>query len=150
MHKLTRDNLEVFARWTMEVVAADRFALALEANLPRTPDEGVYHALTNTAFFTLALDIYQGNAISDASDYLRAARLAGFEREGDMKEDSDIHTVTWQYTASENSAVGLKVMLHFSQDAGAACRYVKIGTKTVDDMKLLCGDELVEFQANES
>ncbi len=152
MHKSTKAELETLARWTEETVAADHFAILLEDCLPasRLEEGGMYHALGND-FGVLGLNVYNADSVHDSAHYLRATRLAGFKRAGDVEESPSGNSVSWRYTLKDDGReIRLTVTLHFRVDENASCQYVQVGEKTVPDMKLLCGDELKEWQALDS
>lgn len=134
MHKTTERDLETLFRWVQDVVRADSYACALQNELP--------DAVLTSGFGDLALHI-EADSISGAVPLLRAARAVGFSRDGPLTEDAANQTTIWNYTADE---VKLKVVLRLRNND--YCRYVQVGTKQVPDMRLLCGAELEEWEAN--
>lgn len=147
MHKTTNHCLNQIAEWTRDVMRADHYAVTVEAALPERKDTGEYGDLVSI-YGDLHLNVHQANSISAVKPYLKAVRSAGFKRLGKPEQDSNRNTVTWNYEAKEaDGRVVLDVVLHFKTDESAACRYVTVGEKTVPDMKLMCGDELTEWDA---
>lgn len=154
MHPTTKDNLASMASWTADIVRADRFVLALTADLPEEIEGQPWHDLANS-FGSLTLNLREANSVAQITPYLRLARQCGFVREGDRKEDDINNAVTWNYYATlegDVKRVHLTVVLHLKAAAEAAddgCRYVQVGVKEVPDMKLLCAEELKAFIATE-
>lgn len=133
--------------WTRDIMRADHYAVTVEAALPERKDTGEYGDLVSI-YGDLNLNVHQANSISAVKPYLKAVRSAGFKRLGKPEQDPKTDTVRWKYEVREDDGcVMLDVVLHFKTDESAACRYVTVGEKTVPDMKLMCGDELAEWDA---
>ena len=151
MHKLTQEALtsvgETLARWSADIVRADRYMVAIEANLPEKDEEtSSYHSF-GTNYGDLQLDLYQAEKVAEIGPYMRAVRYAGFKRKS-KSEDAASGTVTWEYEAEENGdTVSIRVRLHLTMGPAAACRYVETGKREVPVMELLCGEELDAWNA---
>ena len=148
MHPTTRNDLETLATWTVEVVTADRFAVALQAGIPERADKGSY-ATIDGSFGNLSLNLYEADNLDEITPYLHHVRTCGFKREGIPEEDGSAGTMTWRYFATvegQDQRQQLTVRLYLKQE-GASCRYVEIGKKEVPDMKLMCGEELAAWDA---
>lgn len=148
MHKLTKESLDTLARWNLDSVRADPYLLALQAALPKREDTGIYGAL-GTNFGILALSIYEAPDVGSAAPFLRAVRSAGFERVEGPVEYPDEQAVRWEYKACPemDEDIILNITLRLKQGENASCRYVSVGEKTVPDMRLLCGEALAEWEA---
>ena len=150
MHKLTESDLDTLARWAKDVVRADRYLTALQEHLPADVEDGIYASLSGN-FGRISLTIWQADGIPDATPYLRAVREAGFERVGKPSEDHAAKSLTWQYRIKEGEdEIPLAVSLRLKAEGGGHCRYVQVGVKEVPEMKLLCGEELAEYEAREA
>ena len=150
MHETTQSNLETLARWTADTARADRYVTNLQERLPADVEDGIYASFGNS-FGNLSLTIYEADAISDVTPYLRAVREAGFERLGEAKENPTADAVSWQYRIKEgDKMVTLGVSLNLKSSGGGHCRYVQVGVKEVPEMKLICGEELAEYEAREA
>lgn len=154
MHPTTKDNLATMAKWTADVVRADRFVLALTAGLPAEVEGQPWHDLTNS-FGDIGLNLREANSVAQITPYLRLARQCGFVRQGKRMEDDVANTVTWVYhakTAEDERRVQMTVTLHLKAAAEAAddgCRYVQVGVREVPDMRLLCADDLKAWNATQ-
>ncbi len=154
MHRITKNELESLARWTQQTANGDSFAIALQAGIPER-GEGSYASLTGN-FGSLSLDLYEAESLDEITPYLQLACTVGFKREGEghPEEDSAAGTMTWRCVApiegEDTRQQRLAIRLHLKQGA-VSCRYVEIGKKEVPDMKLLCGQELEDWnKANPS
>lgn len=156
MHKTTNEQLSTIARWTREIAAADSVATELDAvAIEQTGDCDTWSSIGNS-LGTLTVFIYDALAIADASPTLRKLRQLGFKRQGKPTEKPDDGTIEWSYRRGKYSDddsvdVGVKLTLKKADADGDApsCEYVKVGTKEVPDMRLLCGEELEAFKAEQ-
>ena len=79
--------------------------------------------------------------LSDVAPLLKAMKEAGFERVGDMSTYEEIRRVHWEFKREGKPAVLTAFFRDTDDDASPnRCRFVKVGTKTVDDFKLVCPD----------
>ena len=141
MHKITKENLETLARWTEDVVRGDRHLTAIQANMPEEV-AGRPHSVLSSSFTSISLNLYQAEQVSDIGPYMRAIRFAGFKRE-QKQEYPENSSIVWTYKAKDGYTVLVTLWLKLSEEA--QCRYVETGKKEVPVMKLMCGDELKEW-----
>lgn len=155
MHEITKEALkslgESFATSSAAIGRSDRFLTALDDNLPESGSSGSgsYHTL-NTFYGDLNLYLYQAEEVAEIRPYMRAARLAGFERVS-KSEDSAQRSLTWNYEVKDGEdIIKLNLKLYLKQGEQAACRYVETGKKEVPVMELLCGDKLKEWEETQA
>jgi len=153
MHKTTKEELDKVARWTRDIIAADDIVAELEPSMvAQTDDCDTWSALANN-FGNLDVYVYDALAIADAGPILRKLRQMGFRREGTPTQNEREGSIEWRYTRGnygdgDRVSIGVKLTLKKATADGAApsCEYVKVGTKEVPDMKLLCGEELAAWR----
>lgn len=153
MNEKTQENIagiaQTLARWTTNILQADPYLTAIEANLPDQPEGDSYHDF-RSSYGDIYLDLWQAEAVAEIGPYMRALRFAGFKRVK-KTEDSIAGNVTWIYEAGEGiDKVTATVKLALKMGEQATCRYVKTGTKEIDVNELLCGEKLEAWvEANE-
>lgn len=144
MHEATKNELERLDRWRQETIDADAFAIALQEGIPEREDEGP-HASIGASIGDLTLSLFEAESVDEIIPYLQHVRKCGFERRGDPVENGTTKSITWKYVAQADREQRLAVALYLKQGDNAGCSYVKVGTKEVDDYRLLCGEELKKW-----
>ncbi len=149
MHELTQkaldSTLETIKEWTTDIVRADRLTQEVQKHLPESTD-GKSHYQFESDYGDLSLTLWEAEEVKEIGPFMRAIRLAGFERKGEKVMDSTYGHVTWNYVAKEgDEEVRMRIRVNLTQGEGAQCRYVEVGKREVPVMELLCGDELKKW-----
>lgn len=160
MHQITKNKLETLHCWIEEVMRADHYAVELERAIPENSEDGITANVISPTFGDLELHLHGAAGVDEAAPYLRAARQLGFERQGDGRpeEQPANNRVVWKFEVNVGRGddvllpdrIQLAVVLNLPRGedgaTAATCQYVQVGTKTVPDMKLMCGEELAAWK----
>ena len=114
--------------WSDEAVA-----LSLKAKFPQFTNEwSVSLQWSQSHWSGIFISIRRVKNMTDLKPIFQFLGRHGYMHSGKPDIYEEIHRVTWKFG-------NIRLMVFFD-DEDATCKFVKVGTKTVDDIKFICPD----------
>lgn len=140
MHKVIQEEKEKLEKKIKKIVSWDKIAEAVESIMSEIPKELDPRISVGIDFSSLQGVLLHVNCqdMKEMTPILRAVSSLGFRMEKDKPEDyPEASRRTWAFNKEDRESP-LKVNAFFCNGEKQVCRFVKVGTKEVNEYELKC------------